>query len=214
MKHLIFFFLLFSVSLSAQKIDRWGPIPYSKQAPTKTPKVTDSQVWYNTTTSKFSTYDRANAEWDIVATAQDIETSYAEMSISNDTTTLSFAATTALPVEELTVGLIEGFTMLSDSALRWDGATANFLLHYHATVSFAEAANILNAYPVIGTTPVYRARSRQTATLVGDRVNLSGSSLITLTTGQTVRLMMVPSAHTGTDALTIFECGLNLTQLK
>lgn len=211
MKHLIFFFLLFSFSLSAQKIDRWGPIPYSQKVPTKTPKVTDSQVWYNTNTSTMSIYDRTNAEWDDLQT---VGISYGEMSISNDTTTLSFAATTALPVEELTVGLIEGFTMLSDSALRWDGATAKFLLHYHATVSFAEAANILNAYPVIGTTPVYRARSRQTATLVGDRVNLSGSSLVTLTSGQTVRLMFVPSTHTGTDALTIYECGLNLTQLK
>ena len=211
MKHLIFFFLLFSFSISAQKIDRWGPIPYSKQVPTKTPKVTDSQVWYNTTNSTFSIYDRTNAEWDDLQTTG---ISYGEMSISNDTTSLSFAATTALPVEELTVGLIEGFTMLSDSALRWDGATANFMLHYHASVSFAEAANILNAYPVIGTTPVYRARSRQTATLTADRVNLSGSSLITLTQGQTVRLMFVPSAHTGTDALTIYECGLSLTQLK
>ena len=211
MKHLIFFFLFFSFSLSAQKIDRWGPIPYSKQAPTKTPKVTDSQVWFNNTTSTFSIYDRTNAEWDDLQT---VGIAYGEMSISNDTTTLSFAATTALPVEELTVGLIDGFTMLLDSALRWDGATAKFLLHYHATVSFAEAANILNAYPVIGTTPVYRARSRQTATLVADRVNLSGSSLITLTQGQTVRLMFVPSTHTGTDALTIYECGLSLTQLK
>lgn len=211
MKHLIFFFLLFSFALSAQKIDRWGPIPYSKQVPTKTPKVTDSQVWYNTNTSTFSIYDRANAEWDDLQTTG---ISYGEMSISNDTTSLSFAATTALPVEELTVGLIDGFTMLSDSALRWDGATAKFLLHYHATVSFAEAANILNAYPVIGTTPVYRARSRQTATLTADRVNLSGSSLITLTEGQTVRLMLVPSTHTGTDALTVYECGLSLTQLK
>ncbi len=211
MKHLIFFFLLFSFSLSAQKIDRWGPIPYSKQAPTKTPKLFESQVWYNTTNSTLSVYDRTNADWDDL---QNTEFSYGEMSISNDTTSLSFAATTALPVKELTVGLIEGFTMLSDSALRWDGATAKFLLHYHATVSFAEAANIINAYPVIGTTPVYRARSRQTATLVADRVNLSGSSLITLTQGQTVRLMFVPSTHTGTDVLTVYECGLSLTQLK
>lgn len=211
MKHIIFFFLLFSFSLSAQKIDRWGPIPYSKQAPAKIPKVTDSQVWYNTTTSTMSVYDRENSEWDNLRT---VGISYGEMSISNDTTTLSFAATTALPVEDLTSGLIEGFTMLSDSALRWDGPTAKFLLSYHATVSFAEAANILNAYPVIGTTPVYRARCRQTATLVADRVNLSGSSLITLTQGQTVRLMFVPSAHTGTDVLTVYEAGLDLVELK
>jgi len=213
MKKLLFIFsiLVFAATTQAQKIDFWGQIPYSKQAPRSTPKVYESQFWFNTTNSTLYTFNRQTKEWESKAN----KPQYAEMSISNDTTSISFAATTPAPVEELTAGLMSGFSMVSDSALRYDGlAAGTFTINYSFSVSFAEAANILNGYPVINTTPVLRSKFRQTATLTTDRVQVSGTGIISLTPGQTVRFLFFPSTHTGTDVLTIYEANVNLVQLN
>lgn len=212
-KVLLLFGLLLCLAtvVEAQKISRWGMIPYSTQIPTGKPTLIESQVWFCTTTGLLYTYNRSTAAWESVAN----KARYAEYSISNDTTSISFAATTPAPVEELTAGPLNGFSMVSDSALLYNGLTAGtFLLNYSASVSFAEAANILNGYPLIGTTPVLRAKFRQTAALTTDRVQVSGTALITLTPGQTVRFAFFPTTHTGTDVLTIYEFNLNLTEIR
>lgn len=212
MKKLFFLFCFLSaLAVNAQQVKNWGMVPYGPVTPTVKPAVYDYHVFFNTTNSDLYTYNRTTKVWGAVAK----QLAYGEMSINNDTTSISFAATTAAPVEELTAGQLSGFTMVGDSALRYDGlAAGKFLVNYSASFSFAEAANIINGYPIINTTSFLRARFRQTATLTTDRVNVSGSGILTLTPGQTIRFMFVPSTHTGTDVLTVYEFNLNATQLR
>jgi len=218
MKKLLFLFAfcLSFIAAEAQKVEYWGMVPYSKRAPTSTPRATDAQVWFNITTGDLYAYDRTATAWEIVQTQNDHTAKYAEMSISNDTTTISFAATTAAPVEDLTSGPISGFTLVSDSLLVYNGTTAaTFQVGYSSTISFAEAANIISGWVEVDGTTKYTTRFRQTiTTLTAERENVAGSALLTLQPGDLIRFMMVPSSHTGTDVLTIYEFNLNLTEIK
>ena len=209
---ILFAFALTAFAAQSQSVARWGMIPYSSRVPTSDPAIHAAQVWYNTDNGTLYTYNRTTREWEAAAKAP----AYGEISISNDTASISFAATTAAPIEDLTAGLLNDFSLVGDSAIRYDGEATGgrFLLNYSTSVSFAEAANILNVYPIINTTAVLRCRSRQTAALTTDRVEISGSCIVALAPDDTVRLMAVPSAHTGTDVLTIYEANLNLVQLK
>lgn len=216
----IFFILLFAAcfaGLQAQKVDRWLTVPYSRSAPASTnkPATSEPQIWYNTTASMLYRYNRTTKTWDSYTTTTDATKAYAEMSMSSDTCGLSFAATTALPVERVTAGLLSGFTMLSDSALRFDGAVAGvFRVSYSTTFSFGEAANIFNFYIIKNTTAQPRTEFKVTvATATAGRYTGAGGGLITLDPGDTVRLMAVPSAHTGTDLAVIRAANVNLVQV-
>lgn len=198
-------------SAEAQKIDTRVLLPQSKRAPITAPKIADPQVWFNTTTGDLYTYRRSTAEWRTVAAAP----AYAEMSISNDTSTISFAATTPAPIQDLTVGQISGFTMVSDSVLQYDGdVAAVFRISFEASILFAEAANIIRGYVEVNGTEQTRARFRQTMTLVTENETVAGSALVTLNPGALVRFMFQPSTHTGTDVLTIYQFNLNLVQVN
>lgn len=195
----------------AQKIDTRVLVPQSKRAPITAPKIADPQVWFNTTTGDLYTYRRSTAEWRTVANTP----SYAEMSISNDTSTISFAATTAAPIQDLTVGPISGFTMVSDSVLQYDGdVAAVFRVNYSATILFAEAANLIRGYVEVNGTQDTRTAFRQTTTLTTENETVGGTALITLNPGALVRFMFFPSTHTGTDVLTIPNFNLNLVQVN
>lgn len=213
MKKIFFLTILIAsfFTANAQKVDRWGQVPYSGRVPTSSPKFSEAQIWLNTTTSDLYTYKRSTGEWNALAR----KSSYAEMSISNDTSTISFAATTAAPIQDLTVGPISGFTMISDSLLRYDGTEAAvFQVSFEASILFAEAANIIRGYVEVNGTEQTRARFRQTMTLVTENETVAGSALITLNPGALVRFMFAPSAHTGTDILSIYQFNLNLVQVN
>jgi hypothetical protein len=219
MKQLLFIVcLLSSFAANAQSISRWWSIPLSTRTPTNTPRIgSTTETWFKAGPGDFYTWSRTNSEWQKNLNTGNLSdyTAYGEISIANDTASISFAATTAVPVEELTSGLMSNFSMVSDSALEYTGdATGKFLINYSLTVSFAEAANIITAYPIINTTAVTRGRSRETVTLTTDKDGIQGSCIVTLNPGDTVRLMVAPSAHTGSDVLTIFECNINVTQLR
>lgn len=210
----ILFLLAFTfafLNAEAQRVDRWGSIPYSSRVPTAAPKITEAQVWFDTDNGNMYTYRRSTADWQTVAH----KATYAEMSISNDTSTISFAATTAAPIQDLTVGPISGFTMISDSLLRYDGeVAATFQVGFEASILFAEAANIIRGYVEVNGTEQTRARFRQTMTLTTENETVAGSALITLNPGALVRFMFVPSTHTGTDVLTIYQFNLNLVEIN
>jgi len=208
----LFAFLLVSFfTVSAQKIDRWGQVPYSGRVPTGDPKITEAQVWFNVGAGDLYTYNRNTGDWSALAR----KSAYAEMSISNDTSTISFAATTAAPIQDLTVGPISGFTMVSDSLLRYDGEVAAvFQVSFSGSILFAEAANIIRGYVEVNGTEQTRARFRQTMTLVTENETVAGSALLTLNPGALVRFMFVPSTHTGTDILSIYQFNLNLVQVN
>lgn len=195
----------------AQKIDTRVLLPQSKRAPVTAPKIADPQVWFNTTSGDLYTYRRSTAEWRAVAT----QPAYAEMSISNDTSTISFAATTAAPIQDLTVGPVSGFTMVSDSVLQYDGdVAAVFRISYSSSILFAEAANIIRGYVEVNGSESTRTKFRQTMTLVTENEMVSGTALVMLNPGALVRFMFQPSTHTGTDILTIYQFNLNIVQVN
>lgn len=213
MKQALFIAILLAsfFTATAQKVDRWGQVPYSGRVPTNTPKFSEAQIWLNTSAGDMYTYTRSTGEWNALAK----QSSYAEMSISNDTSTISFAATTAAPIQDLTVGPISGFTMISDSLLRYDGAEAAvFQVGFEASIMFAEAANIIRGYVEVNGTEQTRARFRQTTTLTTENETVAGSALVTLNPGALIRFMFQPSTHTGTDVLTIYQFNLNLVEIN
>lgn len=93
MKYILFPFALLlclAPALSAQKINRWLPVTYSNRVPVNSPSLIESHLWFNATNSTLYGYDRSTAEW----SAMSKKAAYGEMSISNDTSTLSFTNTT------------------------------------------------------------------------------------------------------------------------
>lgn len=210
----IFFLIAFAFAfftVEAQKVDTRVLIPQSKRVPTTDPKLWESHLWMNTTTSDLSKFNRSTQEWEVVQTTP----TYGEMSISNDTSTISFAATTAAPIEDLTVGLASGFSMVSDSVLRYDGEEAKvFRISYSGSILFAEAANIIRGYVEVNGTEQTRTKFRQTMTLTTENETIAGSALVTLNPGARIRFMFQPSTHTGTDILTIYQFNLNVVQVN
>lgn len=207
---LLAFLVCFATTYS-QTAARWGMVPYGKPVPYSNPKLAESQLWYSTNESNLYGYNRLTARWEAYAQ----KSSYGEMSISNDTSTISFAATTAAPIQDLTAGPLSGFSMVSDSVLRYDGYEARtFSINYSATILFAEAANIITGYVEVNGSQSTRTKFRQTQTLVTENETVGGTALVTLQPGALIRFMFQPSAHTGTDILTIYQFNLNVVEVN
>ena len=208
---LAFFAIIFQAS--AQKVYYKYPVDYTKQEPTHTvtlPSSKDNKLKFYG--NNLYLYDNVDLTYRKVAKVP----FYAEMSISNDTSTVTFAATTPTVLQDLTAGPISGFTMISDSLLRYDGNESGvFRVSYSASLSFTEAANILNGYVQVNGVEVTRSRFRQTATTANtERINIAGSFLTTLAPDALLRFMLVPSTHTGSDDILVYQFNLNIVQLK
>lgn len=203
-------FSLFVGFVSAQKVGYRLPISYSTVNPSLVPSASKSAFWYNTTTGILWRYDKTAAAW-----VEYQSRAYAEMGISNDTLSISFAATTADTLEGFTSGSLSGFSHNSEGGvLTYTGArTKNFLLTYSASFTFAEAVPVW-AYIVQSGTAKLLSRTRALPATAGNTVNVSGQTILTLTTGQTVALFFVPTAHTGTDALTVYEGNVTLVEIE
>jgi len=186
-------------------------VTYSNRVPVNSPTLTESHLWFNATNSTLYGYDRATAGWSAISK----KAAYGEMSISNDTSTLSFTNTTPAAIGGLTAGPTSDFTLTTDSTLRYDGATAGvFRATYSTSFSFAEVG-IMTGYIKVGTSIVYTSRFRQTiTTLTTERNNVSGTALITLNPGDVLKVVFAPGTHTGTDVLTVYECNLGLVQVN
>lgn len=212
--------ILFALSLfaiifqaSAQKVYWKIPVDYLKQEPTHTttiPGAKDSKLKYYS--NDLYIYDNSDLVYRKMAKAP----YYAEMSISNDTSTVTFAGTTATVLQDLTAGPVSGFTMVSDSLLRYDGNTSGtFRVEYSASLSFTEAANIINGYVHVNGVEVPRSKFRQTVTTANtERINVAGSFITTLAPDALVRFMLVPSTHTGSDDILVYQFNLNIVQLR
>lgn len=212
--------ILFTISLfalifqlSAQKVYWKIPVDYLKQEPTHTvtlPGSKDGKLKFYA--NNLYLYDNVDLTYRKVAKVP----FYGEMSISNDTSTVTFAGTTATVLQDLTAGPLSGFTMVSDSLLRYDGNESGvFRVSYSASLSFTEAANILNGYVQVNGVEVTRSRFRQTATTANtERINIAGSFLTTLAPDALLRFMLVPSTHTGSDDIVVYQFNLNIVQLK
>lgn len=212
-KTLLFFLFAFAaLSMTAQKVDFRLPITYSKQNPSIVPNASKSVFWYNTATRVLWHYDRTPG---VVAWVEYNSRAYAEMGISNDTLSISFAGTTADTLEGLTSGSLSGFTHNSEGGvLTYSGPhTKKFLVNYSASFTFAEAVPVW-AYIVQSGTAKLLSRTRALPATAGNTVNVSGQTIVTLTTGQTIALFFVPTAHTGTDALTVYEANVTLTEIE
>ena len=206
----IFLFAFSALFAAAQKVDFRLPISYSKQNPTLVPSAARSAFWYNSATGILWRYDKTAAAWTEYQSRD-----YAEMGISNDTLSISFAGTTADTLEGMTSGSLSGFTHNSEGGvLTYSGPhTKKFLLTYSASFTFAEAVPVW-AYVVQSGTSKLLSRTRALPATAGNTVNVSGNTILTLTTGQTVALFFVPTAHTGTDALTVYEANVTLTEIE
>lgn len=206
--------MLATAALQAQKINWLHTVPHSASDPSTTNKPTAAKphLWVNTTDGTAHVYNRETKAWSELQTTA---ASYGEMYIA-DTCALSFAATTALPLERLTAGVLSSdFTMVSDSVLKYTGtATKVFKADFSASLSFSEANNILSGYFIIGSTAQTKSRFKLTATTINERYVVSGTALISLSTNDTVRLMFVPSTHSGTDIITVRDGNINLTEVR
>ena len=202
---------LMATNASAQTPARWGSIPYGNAIPTYHPKVQESQFWYNLVNSTLYQYNRLTALWEPMAR----RSKYGEMSLATGTTTISFAATTAAPVENLTVGPISGFSMVSDSVLRYTGTEAKtFSVNYSISMSFAEAANLITGYVEVNGTESARTKFKQTLTLTTETETVGGTAILVLQPGALIRFMCAPASHTGTDILTISQFNLNIQEVN
>lgn len=209
----ILFFLLFAFSacfVQAQKVDFRLPISYSKQNPSLVPTAAKSAFWYNTETGILWRYDKTAAAW-----VEYQSRAYAEMGISNDTLSISFAGTTADTLEGFTSGSLSGFTHNSEGGvLTYSGPhSKKFLATYSASFTFAEAVPVWAYLQVSGSAKLL-SRTRALPATAGNTVNISGQTILTLTTGQTVSLFFVPTTHSGTDALTVYEANVTLTEIE
>lgn len=212
MKNLIFFFAFsfFAVAVNAQKIDFKQPINYSKVNPAKVPTAAQPAFWYNTATGVLWNYDKTAAAW-----VEYLSRSYGEMGISNDTLSISFTDTTPDTLEGFTSGSLSGFTHNSEGGiLTYTGArTKTFLATYSASFTFAEAVPVW-AYLVQSGTNKLLSRTRALPATAGNTVSVSGQTIVTLATGQTLALFFAPTTHSGTDALTVFEANVTLVEIE
>ena len=210
-----FFFAFLFSDATAQRVDYLHPVKYSKRDPVNAPKAWEGHVWYNTLTGVIWKYDRVGANWENESDWQRTPY-YGEMSISNDTSTISFSNTTPAPIQDLTVGPANGFEIVSDSVLEYTGLVDGvFQINYTACISFAEAANIITGYVEVNGSQLPRRAFRQTiTTLTTERETVNGTALVSLEPGDLIRFMFAHGSHTGTDVLTIYQFNLNLAELK
>jgi len=207
------FLLAFSfaaIFVSAQKVDYKQSTNYSKVDPRSTPRAHEPHFWYNTESGVLWRYDKTAAAW-----AEYQSRYYGEMGISNDTLTISFAATTADTLQGMTGGSLSGFLVSGDGgSIVYTGVhTKTFSLNYSASFTFAEAVPVW-AYIVHSGTAKLLSRTRALPATAGNTVNVSGGTILTLVPGETVSLFFVPTAHTGTDALTVFEANVTLVEIE
>ena len=205
--------LTLALSMSAQRVKFKFPVDYLRQEPSASltlPRSTEPQLKFFS--NNLYTYNTVELAYQRFAKVP----AYAEMSISNDTSTVSFAGTTATVLQDLTTGPKSGFTLISDSLLRFDGnATGTFRIEYSASLSFTEAANIVNGFVQVNGSEVTRSRFRQTVTTANtERINVAGSFITTLAPDALVRFMLVPSTHTGSDDILVYQFNLNIVQLE
>jgi hypothetical protein len=216
MKHLFLILMLaFTWSaVSAQRVKFKFPIDYLRQEPSHTltiPRSTEPQLkFYN---NNLYTYNTTELVYQKFAKRP----AYAEMSISNDTSTVTFAGTTATVLQDLTVGPKSAeFTMISDSVLQFTGnATGVFRISYSLSMSFTEAANIINGFIQVNGTEAPRSKFRQTITTANtERVNVAVSFIVSLPADALVRLMLQPSTHTSSDDILVYQANINIVQLE
>lgn len=205
--------LTLALSMSAQRVKFKFPVDYLRQEPSASltiPRSTEPQLKFFS--NNLYTYNTVELAYQRFAKVP----AYAEMSISNDTSTVTFAGTTATVLQDLTTGPKSGFTLISDSLLRFDGnATGTFRIEYSASLSFTEAANIVNGFVQVNGSEVTRSRFRQTVTTANtERINVAGSFITTLAPDALVRFMLVPSTHTGSDDILVYQFNLNIVQLE
>jgi len=213
MKQAIFLLIFCFCALfaTAQKVSYRLPISYSTVNPSIVPTASKSVFWYNTATRVLWHYDRTPG---VAAWVEYNSRAYAEMGISNDTLSISFAGTTADTLEGMTAGSLSGFTLSSDGLLIYSGPhTKKFLLTYSTSFTFAEAVPVW-AYIVQSGTSKLLSRTRALPATAGNTVCVSGNTIVTLTTGQTIALFFVPTTHTGTDALTVYEANVTLVEIE
>lgn len=214
MKKLLFVLMLLSLAVisSAQVVDNAPGVAQSKQNPTKSPSSARPwQVWKNTQSGAMWKWDNANRAWVHVSPEY-----YGEAVIEQDTLTLVWADSVVTPdtLRGLTAGLLNGFVLDGDFALRYTGERqGRFLLNYSATFTFTEAG-VISSYIKQNTTVLYKTRLRHTVATAGDNVNVAGSGLLTLQPGDRVSLFFFPTIHTGSDTLSVYECNMSLTQIK
>jgi len=207
---IIFLFAFSALFAAAQKVDFRLPISYSKQNPTLVPSAARSAFWYNSATGVLWRYDKTAAAW-----TEYQSRAYAEMGISNDTLSISFAGTTADTLEGMTSANLSGFTLSTDGGvLTYTGTeTKRFLVNYSVSFTFAEAV-VVSAYLVKSGTIQYLTKTRNLGATAGNTVNSAATAIITFTPGQTLSLFFVPATHTGTDALTVYEANVSILEIK
>ena len=215
MKHLFLILtVIFALALpdfaDAQKVASTQGVAYSTSNPATAPSSgRPHQLWLNTETGILFAWDKSARAW--YRQNNDL---YGEMGIEQDTLTLAFAATTADTVEGFTAGLLHGFSLGGDHSLIYTGARqGRFLLNYSVSFTFAEAGT-LTSYVKVNTDIEYKSRRRQIVATAGNVVTVSGSCIVTLETNDTVSLWFFPTAHTGSDDLTVYEANIALTQLR
>lgn len=209
------FYLLFlsnAFSQGGHKIDAFVSIPYTKYAPvaTKAPSVGQSNLLYNSVSGILYKWNKSSAHWEDY-NSQD----YAELGISNDTLSISFAGTTPDTLLGMTSTNLQGFTLSSDGGvLTYTGdRTKTFLLSYSTSFTFAEAS-VMFAYIVKNGAIIYPTRTRNLGATAGNMVNSAGNAIFSISPGQTLSLFFVPGTHTGTDALTVYETNIIISELK
>ena len=217
MRHLffsVFFMLALVFSMQAQRVKDRFPVDYLRQEPSKTltiPKDNENKLKYFGN----DLYSYSTVELDYQRYAK--VPNYAEMSISNDTSIITWASgTTAAVIQDLTAGPLRGFTLVSDSLLKYTGkASGVFRISYNASFSFTEASNIINGFVQVNGSEATRSRFRQTITTAStERENVAGSCIVTLAPNALVRFMFQPSTHTGSDDLNVYQFNLNIVQLE
>ena len=215
MKHLFLILtVIFALALpdfaDAQKVASTQGVAYSTSNPATAPSSgRPHQLWLNTETGILFAWDKSARAW--YRQNNDL---YGEMGIEQDTLTLAFAATTADTVEGFTAGLLHRFSLGGDHSLIYTGARqGRFLLNYTVSFTFAEAGT-LTSYVKVNTDIEYKSRRRQIVATAGNVVTVSGSCIVTLETNDTVSLWFFPTAHTGSDDLTVYEANISLAQLR
>lgn len=216
MKQIVFVFAIIAAalcltnSMQAQTISSKQPVAYSASNPSAAPNGSrPQQLWLNTETGILYAWDKSASAW-----YRQNNDYYGEMGIDNDTLTLAFAAVTADTLEGLTAGQLHGFSLGGDHSLIYTGTKqGRFLLNYSVSFTFAEAGT-LTSYVKQNTTVVNRSRRRQIVSTAGNVVTVSGECILTLSTNDKVSLWFFPTSHTGSDDLTVYECGVTLTQLR
>ncbi len=203
--------MLFAFGLNAQKVTKSAAVDYSNRVPATVPAANKSSLWFYTVTSDLYGYDKTTEEWGVFSK----KSAYGEMSISNDTSTLSFAGTTPAAIGGLTSNLLNDFTLTNDSMLTYTGAKNGvFKISYTTSFSFGEAG-IMAGYVRVGSAILYRTRFRQSVTTATtERVNAAGSAIVQLAPGDVLKLVFAPGSHTGTDVLTVYEANLNVEEIN